>query len=50
MVIGLELPQATLATQELSTAAMAIELGESQIQALWWLIGDEGWCSGFVTT
>jgi hypothetical protein len=28
MVIGLELPQATLATEELSTAAMATELGE----------------------
>jgi hypothetical protein len=27
-VIGLELPQATLATEELSTAAMATELGE----------------------
>jgi hypothetical protein len=28
MVIGLELPQATLATEELSTAAMATELGQ----------------------
>jgi hypothetical protein len=28
MVIGLELPQAMLATVELSTAAMAIKLGE----------------------
>jgi hypothetical protein len=28
MVIGLELPQATLATVELSTTVMATELGE----------------------
>jgi hypothetical protein len=28
MAVGLELPQATLATEELSTAAMATELGE----------------------
>jgi hypothetical protein len=28
MVIGLELPQVTLATEELSMAAMATELGE----------------------
>jgi hypothetical protein len=48
MVIGSELPQATLATEELSSAMMATELGENQIQALWWLIRGESECSRFV--
>ena len=26
-----------------------VDLGENEIRALRWMIGGEGWCSGFVT-
>ena len=27
-----------------------VDLGENEIRALRWMIGGEGWCSGFVTS
>jgi hypothetical protein len=30
--------------------ARRVDLGENKIGALQWMIGGEGWCSGFVTS